>query len=44
MVLGQYMEILAGTWWIGSVYVGTAWYWVVQGQHRALMPVYIQTN
>ena len=38
MVLGQYMTILAGTW---SVFVGTAWYYVVQGQQRACMPVYI---
>ena len=38
MVLGQYMAILAGTW---SVLVSTAWYHVVQGQHRAYMPEYI---
>ena len=24
------------------VYDGTVWYLVVQGQHRALMPVYIE--
>ena len=38
MVAGQYMTILVGTW---SVSVGTAWYYVVQGQQRACMPVYI---
>ena len=38
MVMGQYMIILAGTW---SVLVSTAWYHVVQGQHRAYMPLYI---
>ena len=30
--------VLGGT---GSVQTGTAWYYVVQGQHRAFMPVYI---
>ena len=34
MVLGQYMTILAGIW---SVEIGTAWYYVVQGQQRACM-------
>ena len=38
MVLGQYMMIVAGTW---SVFVGTAWYWVEQGQQRACIPVYV---
>ena len=38
VVLGQYMAILAGTW---SVFVGTAWYWVEQGQQRACIPVYV---
>ena len=37
-VLGQYKAILSGT---ESVKTGTAWYYMVQGQHRACMPVYI---
>ena len=39
MVLGQYMTILAGTWWS---WVGTAWYQVVEGQYGAFMPVNIE--
>ena len=38
MVLGQYITILAGIW---SVKIGTAWYYVVQDQYRAYMPIYI---
>ena len=37
MVLGHHMMILAGTW---AVKVGTAWYYMVQGQQRAFMPIY----
>ena len=43
MVLGQYIWqywlVLGGT---GSVKVGTAWYFMVQGQYRAFMPAYIE--
>ena len=34
----RYCLVLGGT---GSVKTGTAWYYMVQGQHRACMPVYI---
>ena len=40
-VLGQYKAILSGTWWYWVSKTGTAWYYMVQGQHRACMPVYI---
>ena len=36
-----YCLVLGGT---GSVKTGTAWYYMVQGQHRACMPVYIETG
>ena len=40
MVVGQCMAILAGLDGTWSIYVGTARYKVVQGQHRAFMPVH----
>ena len=45
MVLGQYIAIMAGTWWYwvtGSVFCDTGWYLGVQGQYRALLSSVIE--
>ena len=34
MVLGQYMAILAGTWWY---WVSISWYLAVLGHYRAVL-------